>query len=352
MYSNLVRQLSTLTSSPPSGKGITTVLKDHLRDGKKFVVPRTKRKGNRVGKITAKKGRAIGNRVDHDFRNIIAGKLRLRECDPRHNRLRLLFKALDKRGIRCVRGQFQVSCPDLGIWTKLDAIGIKGNSVVVIELKTTQFTREEHVDRYDRTCINRRKLTNGEPNNERTAHALQTAFGMLALSRKLPSSISIVGLVIVCTNDSAHLYDVDTKYLDTRYFKYHTTERKIGNYLKLVRFQPLPTTDHAVNMILTSLKPHIGKAVTFRNILTSYGNKYGSFTLSLGKAHYAIIVLVSSQTTIMSQRRQQQVHDDAMKLWIDRKKKATISTFLVYFYQGSNPIHAIEKLPIAYRPCA
>jgi len=339
MASTLFKQLSTLKSMSPSGKGITTVLKNNLRRNKVFRPPRPKCRG-----VTAKKGKLIGIRTDNLFTRAIRKKIRIDPSNPSHDRCHNLFIGLKRRGIKCVRSQFRVSKPELGIWTDIDAIGINGNMVYVIELKCTQYTLEQHKDMYDKSCLNKHKLSNGIINTERNAHALQTGFGMMALKTLLPNS-TIKGLVVVCTCDGAKMYDVDPYFSDEKHFQVSSLRPQLGSYVKTVQFQPLPKRKESLDVIAMMLKKH---GYPFK-VLSSFSSKYGSFTISVSAKAYLVVALCLSEGGV-GNKKQRQLSDDITKLWLDKKKKVKVNGCILEFSSGTNPVHHVWFSPRSHLP--
>lgn len=315
-----------------------------------FRPPRPKGRGH-AGKITQKKGLKIGLATDKMFIRVVAKKQLIDPSNPKHKRCHNLFLGLRKRGVKAVRTQFRVSMPELGIRTDIDALGVRGNTVVVIELKTTQWTLEQHREMYDRTCLNKRKLSNGLLNTERNAHALQTGFGMLGLRRHLPKSTKIEGLVVVCAADGAQMYDVDPFYSDEKHFVVPAIKPAVGSYVKSVNFQPMPSTDAAIRCLQKALKEK-GFPFTMRNVLTSFGTKYGSFTLSVGTNSYLVVALVCTREKKAGEKKMRQLEDDAHKLWIDKKKKCRVRACMVRFFKGVNPIRGIDFITKSHHPVA
>jgi hypothetical protein len=251
---------------------------------------------------------------------------------------------LERKGIRCVRSQFRVSKPELGIWTDIDAVGVAGNTVVVIELKCTQYSLEQHKSMYDKVCLNKHKLSNGILNTERNAHALQTGFGMLALRSLLPGA-SIKGLVVVCANDGAKMYDVDPYFTDEKHFQIAALRPPLGSYVKAVQFQPLPKRKESLDAIETTLKKH---GYPFK-VLSSYGSKYGSFTVGVSQKVYLVVALCYTDKGAGA-KRQRQLNDDITKLWLDRKKKVKVTGCILEFSTGINPIHTVWVSPRVHLP--
>lgn len=346
MASNLAMHLSALKSEPASGLGITTVLRDHLRRGKTFRPPRP-RAGKRV---TKKRGLQIGAWVDRLFSKVIEKKAKLNPGDHRHRRCMQLFTGLHRRGIKCLRTQFRVAAPDLGIWTSLDALGIQGDAAVVIELKCTQYTLEQHEELYEKHCVHRRMLANGLLNTEKNAHALQTGFGMLGLRRVLPR-VPIKGLVVVCASDGAKMYDVDERFVESKLFSVAAVRPACGAYVKNVSFQPAPSSPKAIECVREALAKN-GCPFAVKDIRQSFGNTYGSFTVAASSRAYLVVALVYTKGVkeTVGDKKKRQLATDTEKLWLDKKKKVKVRGCLVHFSSGSSPIHRVEFLPRTFLP--
>jgi len=283
------------------------------------------------------------------FSKVVQKKLKINPANFKHARIHNLFTGLKKRRIVCIRDEFRVTRPDLGIFTNVDGIGVIGDSVVVvIELKNTQYTTEQHLEVYDKPCMNRRKLTKDLLNTERNAHALQTGFGMNALQRVLPKNTSVTGLVIVCTADGAKMYDVDSSFADDKHFHIPTIKPATGSYMKLVSFQPIPKTATALEHIKAALSK-FGYRFLKSMVLTSFNTKYGSFTMSLGDKSYLVVALVHSVGK-PGEAKRRQLANDINKLWIDKKRKVKVRGCMLVFSAGPKPFHTVEFTPKTYLP--
>lgn len=261
-----------------------------------------------------------------------------------------LFTGLHRRGIKCVRTQFRVAAPHLGIWTSLDALGVQNNAAVVIELKCTQYTLEEHEASYDKNCLQRRMLSNGILNTERNAHALQTGFGMMGLRRVLPS-VPIKGLVVVCAADGTKMYDVEDRFVDPKLFSIGSVRPAFGVYVKNVTFQKMPTNPKSIEFVQEALAKH-GCSFTEKDIRKSFTNTYGSFTVASSSKTYTVVALVytKSPTEDVGEKKRRQMNADVEKLWLDKKKKIKVRGCIVHFSSQKSPIHRVEFLPKSYLP--
>ena len=186
-------------------------------------------------------------------------------------------------------------------------------------------------------------MTNGFLNTERNAHALQTAFGMIGLRELLPRKIKIDGLVIVCAADGTKCYTVDNQFVDEKKFTIPSIQPALGQYVRNVSFQPLPSNDVAQKVIERFLKK---KSISF-NVQKSMKNKYGSFCLldtKNGNKCYTVIALVYSQQSRCGNKKRSQLEDDAAKLWMDKKRKVKVTSCILYFGSQKTTDGIIQKL--------
>lgn len=99
----------------------------------------------------------------------------------------MIFDVLKSKGIVPIAVQTPVVDSKLGIRTRLDGVGWdkSSQSLVVLELKTTQHPRSVHTSRYESVCVNCPRLANGLSNCEKTVHGIQVrcCAGKLAVSR-------------------------------------------------------------------------------------------------------------------------------------------------------------------------
>ena len=181
----------------------------------------SKKKRSPAGKLkgeSARKGLAIGRCTDFAFQKIVERKERL-STRPGHRRLRQIFEALRQMGVRPIKCQFQVAIPNLGLKTSLDCLGLTADgNPVVIELKCTQFTLEQHDDRYEKTCVQNAMLANGVRNTEKNAHMLQCGFGMLAVKSNFPPGTPVYGKVVYSAEDGCRTYNCDSRWVAPRLF--------------------------------------------------------------------------------------------------------------------------------------
>lgn len=178
--------------------GITTYIRRTLMRNRPYVRPALSLRGVRGRKGV---GLVLGRRLDAAFvrygrggpvdKRLLGGVLhRLRSC-----RLRVC----------CV--QVRVGVGELR--TELDGLCIdRGGGYWVLELKNTQHSMADHRAMYDLPCRGNEVLSSGHVNSERSRHALQTGFGMLALSRCY-DVVNVRGIVLVNCVDGCvgHLVD-------------------------------------------------------------------------------------------------------------------------------------------------
>lgn len=251
-----------------------------------------------------------------------------------------MFKALEQKGIKCVRAQYRVSVPHLGLKTELDGLGIdKSGAVVVIELKTTQHGIDRHNLLYKKECQKKQMLSNGLPNTEYVAHQLQTGFEVYAMYRLLPPGTRVVGVVVVCANDGARIYDVNPMFTREHLFVGAPTAIKAvsGTFSagpgRSVSFMGMPTIEGARADILRAVA-----RLGYTAIDTHKANRYGSFVAhDTAKTSYLVVALVYVQTEVakMGHRKYAQLLLDARALWISLKRKKTVRSCVFYYHNGS-----------------
>jgi hypothetical protein len=131
---------------------------------------------------------------------------------PNHKYAIAFFSEIRKWNITLDAVQVTTKVPAVGIKSTLDGLGHDDERrLVVLELKTTQYTVDQHKQRYDAPCQNQPRLTNGLLNTERTRHNLQCGFGVIAAS-KSAFETGRMGLVVVVCADGVMSYRVPTNY--------------------------------------------------------------------------------------------------------------------------------------------
>jgi hypothetical protein len=357
--SNMETQLAELVSSRAGSAGavgIGTFIKDILRKKTPFTKPRPpsgvmfsdgdtvsfageKYKGRKGAR---NRGLTVGRITDMMYRDVMSGKKKLGNLGPDGWRLEYLYKALARRGVKSVRGQFPVSSPHLGIKTELDGLGVDASgAVVVIELKTTQDCIDRHNLLYMLPCQKRKTLANGLINSEYMAHQLQTGYGVMAMRAVLPKGTRVIGLVVVCTSDGARIYDVEPRFSQSHLFAGAPTAiRAISGTFDAanhnpVSFVPMPTLKVAEEEVLRS----VGR-LGYTSVDKKRGSKLGSFVAhNTGKTSYLVVALVyvQSNTAKMGHRKYVQLLLDARTLWISLKRKKTVRSCVFYYCENRAP---------------
>lgn len=167
----------------------------------------------------AAKGLWIGRQTDRLLNEHILGR---KECDPsnsRHRRLGHILRALRSSGVVLVRPQFPTIADGVQLKTNVDAVGVRGDEVVVIELKTTQHDRRDHQRKlYDTPCSNQPVLANGLANTERVHHGLQAGFGVWCVRSVLGPGTKVRGAVVVSYEDGAVVEFINPMYASPAWF--------------------------------------------------------------------------------------------------------------------------------------
>lgn len=218
--------------------GITTYIKAVLQTNVHFSPPPVLGAKTKV----AEKGLNIGRYTDHLFRKVVARQATLDASNFKHRRCRFACDVLRQNLINVTKTQIPVHLKHPAINTMLDGLGQHKDTraPVVIELKTTQYTLAEHEARYKLKCRKRPRLANGLPNSEYMVHALQAAFGVLALRQQYPNCAKeIRGVVVVAASDGAKLYPVDPTLINLMFFPAVSPE-KMKKTNSLVHFKDWP----------------------------------------------------------------------------------------------------------------
>ncbi len=193
--------------------GVTTYLKKSMLRGKPFC------RSNVGVRRDPGRGLWVGRETDRLLTRHVNEGLQYDPGCEKHRRLGHILRELRKHCITLNSAQVPCMLSGLGIKTNLDAIGICGGEVVVIELKTTQHDRCVHLDTlYDQPCSKQPVLTNGLPNTERVHHMLQVGFGVLCAKKRLGHGVSVRGIVIVSYASSAVIHAMPRKYASTAWF--------------------------------------------------------------------------------------------------------------------------------------
>lgn len=196
-----------------SDTGITTYIKSTLMCGTSF----SRKNGGGV-RASAQRGLWVGRTADTLFGRHITGRVQLVPSCPAHQRVCHVVRALRCHGVRLLFSQFPVQWKELCLHTRVDAVGMRGDEVVVVELKTTQHSRQKHASLYESTCSRKPVLSNGLANSEYVQHMLQTAFAALCLKRVLPAHVRVSGMVVVSFATSAAVVPVPKKFATPSWF--------------------------------------------------------------------------------------------------------------------------------------
>ncbi len=176
--------------------GVTTWIKSTLLGNVQF-----KRRGC-VGMGTPTAGLKLGRRVDAAFKEVCTtGVVTDQHGAAAGRRARAAACALTSRGVRLVGANKYVTRK--GLRTHIDGLGVDPQGrTVVIELKSTQASFANHRAAYDTPCSNQPTIDVGSislPNTERTHHAIQLWFGIIAGGYR-------GGYVVIATSDGAAVY--------------------------------------------------------------------------------------------------------------------------------------------------
>ena len=154
------------------------------------------------GQGTASKGLSLGRKVDAAFKEYCqTGAVPGGVSIGIKRRTRIIAAVLQRAGLRPTGANVFVTRKQLKTHLDGTATAVDG-SALVLELKCTQASLENHAAAYDVACARQPTITVAGvqlPNTERTHHQLQLAFGVLA-------SGAAGGFVIVSASNGAKLY--------------------------------------------------------------------------------------------------------------------------------------------------
>ena len=335
---DLIRSLKE--SPPPSSVGITRFLHTTLRRGRPFRVP-AKTKGGKTpagkGRTSSERGKEIGRYTDLLFQRVCAGKLKLEPHNPKHKRCHDMFRLLKKQGMVPINTQKTVCLgPEYKLRTQVDGIAMKGQDLVVLELKTSQFTMAQHRERYHLKAIGAATLANKAPNTEAVAHQLQLAFGVLGFRRLVSEALPRVrttGCVIVSCADGAVSYPLNPMYASPGWFA-------LG---KDVSKQTLPADRGPLQSFLVSL-PEGSDRKKIESLLRAHRrgsitsvDGYGSFVAADDKGAATVVCLLHNPELKTSARRfrgsRERALEDGKRLQKTNQFKS-VRFAVIHFYEG------------------
>jgi hypothetical protein len=236
--------------------GITTFIKQSLLRNVPFS------RQNVGARQCAARGLWIGRTTDLALNNHVSGKIPYKPGVPGHGRLGHILRALRGKGIHLLLSQCPVEVDHLGLKTNIDAIGVCGNEVVVVELKTTQHSHGAHLRTlYTKECSRQPILHNGLTNSEKTHHMLQIGFGVHCIASLLRRKARVRGVVVVSYKDTATVLDMDPMYSAVSWFTVHTAaqpaykaapkkNKRAAKKHQPVGCVPWPSKDNRVSSLL------------------------------------------------------------------------------------------------------
>ena len=351
--SSIVSTIRSLKdSSPPaSAIGVTRFIAQVLRRGRLFRVPGKRPAGKT--KITGEKGLQIGRYTDLLYQRICAGKAKLDLDNPKHARCRNIFRILKKHNMIPIMTQKTVSLgPEFALKTQVDGIALHGQGVAVLEIKTTQYTMEQHKARYNTPSIGARRLANKAENTEAVAHQLQLAFGVLGLRRLLSTTmpdVRVGGLVIVLCSDGGLSYPLNAIYNSTGWFDLGRSSSASS----------LPPQHTALQSFLVSL-PSGSDRKRIDDLLKSHRrgtitaeSGYGSFVASNNRSAATVCCLLHNPDFKLSSRRfrgsRDRALEDAKRLEATKKFKSCRAA-VIQFHEGRwkfSPVRSGKKASTA-----
>lgn len=174
--------------------------------------------------------------------------------------LRIIDHISKRLKLKVVDAQVPVKADEYKLKTSIDLVAVGRDAIVVLEIKTTQFSLAQHNIRYNRLCIGAPMLRNKIPNSESMHHRLQTGFGVMGLRRLLPPGTPVVGRVIVATEDAVQSYGCPDTFTKPSLFatampmsERRATSARARSSVKLMDLPEAPEDQHRVMAELAPL---------------------------------------------------------------------------------------------------
>lgn len=225
-------------------------------------------------KITASKGLWIGRQSDHALHRYYAKGKKLKHNDARTDRI---IRHIETHlGIRHVATQYPVAV-EFGthrIKTHVDMVGVRGNTIVVIELKCTQNTLSVHEQLYGLPC-GAGKLANHLPDTEKVHHQLQTAFGVIGMQERVGPTYKVEGCVVVSTDDAVKSYKCDDVFVRRSHFavlpvQHKMKAAKVNHTIRLTKMPEDPEDQTDILKAVASKLKGFTEVVTTIKISVSF----------------------------------------------------------------------------------
>ena len=274
--------------------GITTFIAKGLRSGCKFTVH-----GPRLQSGNARSGKRIGSKSDRQVEQFVNNG----KPHSYNERTTDFLNALRQREITPIHAKVYVPMPSLKLSTEIDVLGRdKDGSLVVVEQKCTQYTRDQFESMCHLPCVKQQRLKNGLLNTTYHAHQLQTAFSILALREHTTERVK--GIVVVCFKNGARVYDVASEFINPALFtgSVKTTRTQHRNFTHV-------ESKH-IDMPGYKSEPRL---------------RYGSHVFS--RVDEFVVVVLGNKGRV-------ELQADVKKLWLAKKKKYTVRGFLFHFQDG------------------
>lgn len=175
-------------------------------------------------------GIKLGQKYDVDLQNIVTNKAYLSKCPHMEH----LMDALKRKGIKTTHKQQTFYHDTIQLSTKVDGIGYSTAttppSIVILELKTTTHTLQEHIDRYK---FSRGTMEIGIQDTDFNMDALQVGFGVLCVRNILHAlniTVPVIGVIAKICRGGVRIYEIAGNHITT----------------SPVMFMPLPSPTHLV----------------------------------------------------------------------------------------------------------
>jgi len=345
-----ISEITAKESIPASAMGITSYLKCKMQGGVPFKIVSAKKKGHFSSPACnhqRERGLRNGRYADHLFRRIVNKEQRLDPADSRHQGIYNVFSLLRTHGINITHVQVPVWDKDLDIRTTLDGLGHTKRGICVFELKTTTYSMREHLARYITRCSNRPTLSNGMVNTEKNIHALQVSFGIYCCKKLISSTLPVFGVVVVACTDGAKLYWSDTSLVTREAFdgKFTPSIPPTVHRRPYKRFLTLPSKGSvSYNDLKQALLQRGFSDLTPSNKLSLNCSGIASANTTRGSFKGVIGVLSAETCESTRIKHVSMLKSDANKVFIESKKKAHVTPFLVIPGGGGFKIMQVGKV--------
>ena len=248
--------------------GITTWIHTSLLKGVPF--RRRWRSGSGTGRA-AQSALALGRKVDNHFKNYALSQ---KEIPQRTLAGKMATRAVNAlRSAHCKLVDANIFLTVGHIKTHVDAIASRGQSTVVVELKTTSRTIEAFDEHYKHPCRNQ-DTVHGMENTEWLHHQLQLGWTTMAY-RMTKQANNVSGIIVVVASDGARCYPLDESFARRSFWSRVTVAVPPATSSKTVEVSskiPLWPGEPATRVVTKALGVNAGAVISKRILTLSCGS--------------------------------------------------------------------------------